>query len=431
MTGRGKWEFAGICAVVLVIAGSAAVMLKNSTVEMEEGGESHVVLPVLIGNGDASWENCVNEVAIAYMEEHPEVEVQVCPVVNIDNADYAAGLIVEEALGKFDGIVEMRNAELYVQENKLAALPETLTKQMKQVKEINGEVYSVPRYYSSVGMIYNKKIFEQMQLTEPQTYDELITVCRTLKKNGITPLTVGAGNLWHLKNWCNVLFYNDVLMQEPNWIVLRSNGVVSWMDDEPMQFLTDFKELFDEEYVEENFASTTDAETIEVLVEERAAMVCTGTWMFSQILKTDPEFEIGWFFLPNRETEPAVELNGDWEWAVTASCEENGLYETAVDFLEFYYSSTVYSEVLESMNAFSSVKNESTYNAIPIQEEIAQTIAEKGEIRSTYIGTEQTPEGFSNFFYTEMLKLAKGEQTVYETAEILEEEWSERLAQDQ
>lgn len=37
-------------------------------------------------------------------------------------------------------------------------------------------------------------------------------------------------------------------------------------------------------------------------------MLYSGTWMFSQILKANPNFELGWFFLPNHEDAPIVDL---------------------------------------------------------------------------------------------------------------------------
>lgn len=276
------------------------------------------------------------------MELHPEVEVRVRTVANVENTDYDKGLIIETALGNFEGIVEMRNAQRYVQEGLLAPLPDELTEKIKQAKEIDGEVYSVPRYYSVRGMIYNKSIFRELGLGVPENYEEFLGVCRTLKEHGIAPLAVGAGDLWHLDHWCNLLFAMDVSRQNPGWLKLCSEGEAHWTDDGPVQMLLDFQELFEEGYVEENYAETTDAETIELLTEGRAAMLCSGPWLFSQILKTDPEFEIGWFFLPDREGKLLLEQNGDWEWAVASSCEVDGTYDAAVDFLKFYYSRDIY-----------------------------------------------------------------------------------------
>ena len=43
---------------------------------------------------------------------------------------------------------------------------------------------------------YNKEIFEQYNLTPPTTMDEWLNVCKTLKDNGITPISVDGVDRW-------------------------------------------------------------------------------------------------------------------------------------------------------------------------------------------------------------------------------------------
>lgn len=389
--------------------------------------EPRILLPVIIGGGDASWENCVRQTAADYMLEHPEVQIKVKTTLNVGNVDYARGLIIEEALGNFNGIVEMRTAELYVKEGRLAPIPESLANRFRQVTAYKGQVYTLPRYYSCRGIIYNRRIFEQYGIQIPQTYQEFLEVCRTLKSHGIAPLTIGAGDLWHLNHWSGGLFNNHVLSSNPDWIRQRSQGLVHWTDEEPLAMLRDFQTLFQQGYVAPDFAATTDAQTIELLTGEKAAMLYSGTWLFSQILKTDPQFDLGWFFLPNDHTEPAAELNGAWEWAITSSCVENGLYDTAVDFLEYYYSHDAYQTVLQSMNGFSSLKETIDYPAIPVQEEITRIIEARGVIPSASLETGQTPGGFLNMLHMNLLRMAQGTQTPEETAIILDKEWDKRI----
>lgn len=418
----------GIVIAAMVVGIGGMLFFERGKEPAGEYETERVVLPVLIGGGDASWENCMNEVALCYMKEHPDVEVDIRNIVSVETIDYAKGLVIEEALGNFKGIVEMRNVELYAGHGKLAPLPDSLTGLMKKMKDIDGKVYSLPRYYSCRGIIYNKKIFEQLELEVPESYQEFLELCRTLKGRGICPLTIGAADLWHLDIWGNGLYENDVKSLYPNWISLRNEGRVHWTDEIPMKMLADFKYLFEKGYVEDNYAMTTDAETIEMLTEEKAAMLYSGTWLFSQILKADPQFEIGWFFLPNDVTEAFIGLHGDWEWAVTDSTrEDKKMYDAAVDFLGFYYSHDIYQRVLQNMNGFSSLKEDIPYQAIPIQSAIMQQVKEKGEFAGASIGTEDTPEGFGNIMYQNMLDLANGMQSVEKTAENLDREWEKRL----
>ncbi len=62
----------------------------------------------------------------------------------------------------------------------------------------DGKVYGVPFAVQTVQIIYNKAIFEQYNLQEPKTLDELQQVMQTLKDNNIIPLEVPGRAGWAL-----------------------------------------------------------------------------------------------------------------------------------------------------------------------------------------------------------------------------------------
>ena len=421
MSTKKKITIAIVAVILLGII--IRIFTRQDTVYLNEGETEQTILPIIIGGGDASWENCMNEVASAYMKENPDVKIEVRTTANIENIDYDKGLRIEDAKGDFNGIVEMRNVDLYQKNDKLAKIPDSLAEKMQTAKEIDGKTYSVPRYYSCYGMIYNKEIFEKYHLTEPKTYSEFLALCETLKEKGITPLAMGAGDLWHLDNWLKILFSKDVLNNNPEWISMCNEGKVHWTDRETLNFLNDFKELFDNGYVNSEYDVAKDSETIEQLASGENAMLCSGTWMFSQIEKVSPQFQIGWFFIPADDEKNAIRLDGGWEWSITKACEENGLYDVAVDFLEFYYRKDIYQKVLQNMNGISSLKEDVDYEMIPVQQQLIKEAKEQGTVAETSIGTGETPEGFANKLYGYLLELSQGKRTVQDTAELLENEW--------
>lgn len=421
MRRKGKIVTVGIA--VLLLAVSVTIFTRQDTVYLNQSEPMQKILPVTIGGGDASWENCINEVALSYMNENPDVKIEIRTTSNIENIDYEKGLRIEDAKGDFNGITEMRNVDLYQKNNKLAELPDSLAEKMQSVKKINGKVYSLPRYYSCYGMIYNKEIFEKYGLTEPETYSEFLELCEKLKANGITPLAMGAGDLWHLDNWIKILFSKNVLENNPEWISMCNEGRVHWTDSNVMDFLADFKELFDRGYINREYDVTKDSETIEQLASGQNAMLCSGTWMFSQIKKVSPQFQIGWFFIPSEKKEKEIYLDGGWEWSITKACQDEGMYDTAVDFLNFYYRKDVYQKVLQNMNGISSLKEDIEYEMAPVQKQIIKEAKKYGTVAATSIGTGETPEGFANKLYSYLMELSKGEQTIQQTAECLEDEW--------
>ena len=424
---RKDWgKITGVIIIVVLMLIGGIIAYKNfhkKSGEQTTQIQQKTVLPILISGGDASWKSCVSKVAEKYMEEHSEVVVKVRAATTKKNKDYAKALLEEEALGNFQGIVEMKNSAIYAEKKKILPLPEELTEKMRATDEVQGKVYSISRYYTGKCILYNKRIFQEYGLEEPQTYEEFLTVCKTLKEHGVTPLTIGGKDLWHLGKWSNGLFKKDVQLKNLDWLEKCSQGKVHWTDKKPEKMLTDFQNLFTNGYVVSDFAETEDAGTIEKLVREDAAMLYSETTMFSQVMKADPDFELGYFFFPNDESEPQVEMDSSWGWTIAASAEGTKVYDVAVDFLKFYYREDIYQEVLQEMNGISSLKKSITYEAIPVQKQLLEQVQGRVQIEKDVWTRSEVPEGFSNMLHLNMRSMALEEQSVEETAEYLEQGW--------
>lgn len=423
-----------LCSVSLIL--SMAILAacghgQTGKLDVLEVEEKQVPLEVLISGGDASWQSCMEEVARDYMALHPDQEIQIKQVINIEGEDYKSSLAVMDALGEFDGIVEMRNVELYKQAEKIVPLPSEVTDLLKTCTVIDGQVYAVPRFYACRGIIYNKKLFQEYGLAVPETYEEFLQLCENLKRKNMPPLVIGGGTLWHMDFWLNGLYSNRIRMEDEEWISHRNEGTVSWQDENPKNLLADFKELFRKGYVQSEYRTTTDSQTIEVLVDGKAAMLYSGTWMFAQILKAAPDFEIGWFFLPNNSQNPVVELEENIGWSITTACKEDSIkYQTAVDFLKFYYSKEEYGKVVASMNGIPAVKEAISYDCIPAQQAVIAAAQAHGVMEGPTISTGNTPEGFAISCYDVMLKLADGDYTVDEAARQLDMAWEEKRGEN-
>ncbi len=59
-----------------------------------------------------------------------------------------------------------------------------------------GKVYGIPMRINAKFMVYNKSIFDKYSLKPPATWDELLSVCDTLKQNGVTPIGFGNEYPW-------------------------------------------------------------------------------------------------------------------------------------------------------------------------------------------------------------------------------------------
>lgn len=59
-----------------------------------------------------------------------------------------------------------------------------------------GRNYAVPLEQGCIFVWYNKRIFKDLGLSIPGTFDDMLHICRELRKNGIIPFAVGNGERW-------------------------------------------------------------------------------------------------------------------------------------------------------------------------------------------------------------------------------------------
>jgi len=64
-----------------------------------------------------------------------------------------------------------------------------------------GKYYGAPYDMGAVGLWYNTKIFADLGLDFPKTFDELLAIIPVIKNAGITPIALGAGDRWPAHFW--------------------------------------------------------------------------------------------------------------------------------------------------------------------------------------------------------------------------------------
>ena len=89
--------------------------------------------------------------------------------------------------GLFMDISDMWSSDANLS-SKFNAIKATMTRDGKQ--------WGVPYSYYQWGVYYRKDIYDKLSLSEPKTWDELLSNCDKLKGAGVTPFTIGTKYLW-------------------------------------------------------------------------------------------------------------------------------------------------------------------------------------------------------------------------------------------
>ncbi|KAF0813957.1 Multiple sugar-binding protein [Andreprevotia sp. IGB-42] len=152
-------------------------------------------------------------------------------------------------------------------------------------------VFGLPIASVIHGVLYNKKMFQELGLQVPKTTDEFFKVAEAVKKAGKTPIALGTADQW-----------------ESSQIVFTSFGAPFWKGEEGRKALiagtakfTDapYVAAFDLEskfgpYLAKGYQAQTYGDTQTLFASGKAAMVPAGSWDISYY-NTNAKFELGAF----------------------------------------------------------------------------------------------------------------------------------------
>lgn len=116
-------------------------------------------------------------------------------------------------------------------------VPENVTDSLT----FDGKIYAAPYSIIYSAIVYNKDIFDQYNLEEPETFEEFENVCQTLVDHGVTPMGVDAGNgLWGFK-WFECL----LAAHDPQLYLDLCENKIKYTDDRVVAVMDKWKEMYD------------------------------------------------------------------------------------------------------------------------------------------------------------------------------------------
>lgn len=173
------------------------------------------------------------------------------------------------------------------------------------LKHTDGVIYAMPieavNFYAAA--YYNKKVFAELNLSEPTTYAEFLNVLETIKTKGggITPIYMS-----NKDDWTTQVFMTaglSVLLGEKAQSTFNRvmNNQLKWTEiPEFKTILSEYAELYEKGYVNQDHVGRTFEEAKAAIASGNAAMVYNGEWTVSELVtkhKMSPS-EIGAFVIP-------------------------------------------------------------------------------------------------------------------------------------
>ncbi len=275
-------------------------------------GKAPVKLRVFHFMSEQSKRDGLAKMIALYKENNPDVEVI---VEATDFNNYTSTLKTMIAAGDAPDIMFGRPkmfAEL-VQAGQILDLSgadflEKVSESSLDSMIVDGKVYGLPLDVQSMGVFYNKALFEENGFLVPQTYSELIEICKSMESKGITPFSFGFKDAWTAQVVFQSDFCGGPLSKTPDFYK-KTMSRNSQFTNHP-ELIKSF-----ERYAQRLKFGTPDpfsfdySRQLAMFATGETAMLIQGNWAVGDIRKNNPEGNFGYFLNPSSDNPEENLLN--------------------------------------------------------------------------------------------------------------------------
>jgi raffinose/stachyose/melibiose transport system substrate-binding protein len=181
---------------------------------------------------------------------------------------------------------------------------ENVSDSYKPVVSVGEEAYGVPIGTGSAGgVLYNKKVYADLGLSVPKSWDQFMDNNRKIKDAGIDPViqsyqTTWTSQLFVLGDFANVAANNPTFAED-----FTANKAKFATDPAAVKGFEHLEEVAKAGYFNEDFASTTYAQALEKLANGEGAQYPILSFALPEIRSTFPDQlnDIGLFPLPGED----------------------------------------------------------------------------------------------------------------------------------
>lgn len=170
---------------------------------------------------------------------------------------------------------------------------------------VDGVPYGVPMVMARWVALYDKRVFEELGLSEPTTWDELLAAAEAIKASGRTPFLATTQEGWRGFIW----FQEIMLRTNPEAYNGLHDGSVAY-DSEPVRAAF---QMWADMAANGYFSDPRSVEEVNDFVRGNGVIYLIGEWATGLVTAAGfPEEHLGVFIMPNAAgvEQPAVIVEG-------------------------------------------------------------------------------------------------------------------------
>lgn len=191
------------------------------------------------------------------------------------------------------------------------------------------QLYAVPFATQTLGLYYNKAIFQKLKLPAPRTWDDLLKAGQMLKAAGVIPLANGTKDAWQAEimlgvfgpNVYGAAFYNDL-----------KNGKTDFEDPRFINAIKQIQKL--QPLLPTNYTAVDYPTAQQLFSSGRAGMFAGGSFEMATFRSQNPAIQMDFIPAPSMKKgeQRLVSTYGDGGYAINAKSTKK---QAALKFLRF------------------------------------------------------------------------------------------------
>ncbi|MDQ0600622.1 multiple sugar transport system substrate-binding protein [Streptomyces canus] len=165
-------------------------------------------------------------------------------------------------------------------------------------KGADGKYYFVPLYTYPWALFYRKSVFQEKGYEVPTTWDQLVALCKQMKKDGLVPIAFGDKDAWPaLGTFDQINFRTNGY----DFHVELMAGKASWTDAKVRKAFDLWAELLP--YHQDGAVGRTWQDAAQTLVSKKAGMYLLGTFVGQQFTNEADREDLDFFAFPEITSE--------------------------------------------------------------------------------------------------------------------------------
>ena len=293
----------------------------------------------------------------------------------------------------------------------------------KERTTFDGKVYGIGNELEFYGAYYNIDLFNQLGLSIPQTYDELLALCQVAQDNDLIAISFADQGKWPAYHMFSITA-NNLLGKERMDNLLFGDG--RWDDPDVVEAI---RIWFDEMNKANCFvpdpAAVAYNDGTTLFYNGQALMHFTGTWLLGRVLENVQDFEVGWLFFPSVGGRPVLPPAGLGSGYFIAANSPN--VDAAAKYLDFLFSEEAAKVWMEDVKIVLPMDVDTEQYDLPdlfafVVEALAQQ--EMGHNIDVL-----TPDNFNTMMGDGFQAVLLGEKTPEQQAADLQAAWEQAIAE--